>query len=380
MNTKLSVVHMTSVHPRDDTRIWLKMCRSLATAGYRVSLIVADGLGNEEKNGISIIDVGQSKGRLRRMTSAARRVYERAQSSDARICHFHDPELLPWGAALARHGKFVIYDAHEDVGEDVRTKEYIPAPLRYPTAMAIDVIERVFGRRLSAIVGATPVITAKFRRQKLRAVEVNNYPIAEELRLPGSLPMRQRPATFAYVGGIGVDRGVMQMVEAMHLLKTPADLNIAGTFAIERDQAMAEACAGWDRIRFLGQRSRIEVAEILGAARAGLVLFQPLPNNVSGRPNKLFEYMSAELPVIASDYPGWREIVDGAGCGLMVDPRDPQAIADAMQWILDHPDEAEAMGKRGRQAIHDRYSWDREAEKLVALYDDLAATQGQQAA
>jgi len=111
----------------------------------------------------------------------------------------------------------------------------------------------------------------------------------------------------------------------------------------------------------------------MARARAGLVLFQPLPNNVAGRPNKLFEYMSAGIPVIASDYPGWRAIVDGARCGLLVDPQSPGAIADAMQWILDHPDEAEAMGRRGYEAIRDRYSWDREAEKLMALYSKLGA-------
>jgi glycosyltransferase involved in cell wall biosynthesis len=81
--------------------------------------------------------------------------------------------------------------------------------------------------------------------------------------------------------------------------------------------------------------------------------------------------MSAGLPVIASDYPRWREIVDDAGCGLLVDPTDPAAIAAAMQWILDHPEEAEAMGERGRRAILDRYSWDREADKLIELYATL---------
>ena len=85
----------------------------------------------------------------------------------------------------------------------------------------------------------------------------------------------------------------------------------------------------------------------------------------------MFEYMSVGLPVIVSDFPLWRGIVENAGCGLLLDPLDPQATADAMQWILDHPAEAEAMGHRGREAVEKHYNWETEAEKLVALYKKL---------
>jgi hypothetical protein len=85
----------------------------------------------------------------------------------------------------------------------------------------------------------------------------------------------------------------------------------------------------------------------------------------------MFEYMAAGLPVIASDFSLWREIVDGSGCGLLVDPMDPEAIAEAMQWILEHPAESEAMGRRGRQAVKERYNWEQEAKKLIRLYRRL---------
>lgn len=158
----------------------------------------------------------------------------------------------------------------------------------------------------------------------------------------------------------------------MHRLAEPgALLTIGGEFALASEQELAEAHPGWRRVDFLGFTKRDAVATMLARARAGLVLFQPRPNNVAGRPNKLFEYMSAGLPVIASDFPRWREIVDDAGCGVLVDPEDPQAISDALQWFLDHPNEAEAMGKRGHQAILMRYSWDAEAKVLVDLYHGL---------
>jgi len=91
---------------------------------------------------------------------------------------------------------------------------------------------------------------------------------------------------------------------------------------------------------------------------------------------KMFEYMAAGLPVIASDFPLWRRIVDGAGCGLLVDPLDSAAIARAMQWILDHPEEAEAMGRRGGAAVESNYDWAGEAKKLIGLYCQILGRSG----
>lgn len=115
------------------------------------------------------------------------------------------------------------------------------------------------------------------------------------------------------------------------------------------------------------------MAELLTQARAGLVLFHPLPNHIDAQQNKMFEYMSAGLPVIASDFPLWRRIIDGNGCGLLVDTLNPKAIAETMRWIMTHPAEAEAMGRHGRQALENSYNWDVEATKLTSLYNKLLA-------
>jgi len=85
----------------------------------------------------------------------------------------------------------------------------------------------------------------------------------------------------------------------------------------------------------------------------------------------MFEYMASGIPFIASDFPFWREIISDSNCALFVDPQDPQAIAGAMQWLLDNPEEAAAMGRRGRAAVEERYNWEAESGKLIALYRRL---------
>src|SRR6185503_19824106 len=87
---------------------------------------------------------------------------------------------------------------------------------------------------------------------------------------------------------------------------------------------------------------------------------------------KMFEYMAAGLQLVVSDFPAWRRIVDDAGCGLLVDPLDARAIARAIERLLRHPAEAEAMGRRGRAAILAGENWETESETLVRVYREIA--------
>ena len=100
----------------------------------------------------------------------------------------------------------------------------------------------------------------------------------------------------------------------------------------------------------------------------GLAMLEPVPNYLESYPTKLFEYMALGLPVVTSNFPLYREIVERVGCGICVDPRDPVAIAGGMRRLLENPAEASDMGMRGRKAVRERFNWDTEAQKLIAFY------------
>ena len=105
--------------------------------------------------------------------------------------------------------------------------------------------------------------------------------------------------------------------------------------------------------------------------RATMVILAPVANHIDAQPNKMFEYMSAGIPVIASDFPLWREIIEGSDCGLCVNPGDPAAIAGAIDTLVADRPLAERMGRNGKRAVVNVYNWGQEEPKLISLYEEL---------
>jgi glycosyltransferase involved in cell wall biosynthesis len=148
-------------------------------------------------------------------------------------------------------------------------------------------------------------------------------------------------------------------------------LQLGGKFSEKETEAEVKSYAGWQLVDELGFVDRVGVKNILAHAVAGLVTFLPLPNHIDAQPNKMFEYMSAGVPVIASNFPLWREIIEGNDCGLCVDPLNPAAIAEAIDYLVNNPVRAEQMGRNGQRAVQERYNWTIEEKKLLELYSSL---------
>jgi glycosyltransferase involved in cell wall biosynthesis len=370
MQNKIDVVHLTSVHPRLDSRILFKECRSLSAAGFLVSLIVADGKGDTEIDGVKIYDVGYVSGRVRRMLITSRRVLKRALALDAQVYHLHDPELLLIAGSLVRAGKTVIFDAHEDVPVQIRGKPHIHRWLRPLLSRLYGAFESSVARRLDAVVTATPFIRDKFLKVNPDSVDINNFPIPDELASQRDGRDRSRHRV-CYIGSISVSRGIREIVRAINIVDSNAELVLCGKFEDEQVRKEVETFEGWRRVDAVGWLGRNEIRDVLSRCVAGLVTLHPKENYVDALPVKMFEYMSAGLPVICSNFPLWKNIVKESDCGVCVDPEKPEEIAAAIDFLVRNPTRATEMGENGREAIERRYNWPAEEKKLIELYEQL---------
>lgn len=369
MSEKIKVCHITSVHAESDTRIFFKECVSLAEAGFEVHFVVPNAISRIEK-GVHIHGVElAATSRLQRMRQMTKMVYQKALSIDAKIYHFHDPELLPYGLKLSKKGKKVIYDAHEDVPRQILGKYWIPGFVRPLLSKAFEWYEDYVAKRMSHVVVSTPTIEKRFVKVNPKSTAICNYPILSENT---TIPIwENRKNEVCYIGGLNEIRGIKELVQSLEHAPNMT-LHLAGNFSPAEFRDELKQLPKWNQVKEYGYLDRAGVVNLLNNVKIGMVTLYPQVNYLDSLPIKLYEYMLAEMPVIASDFPLWKEIIAECDCGLTVNPKDPAAIAEAYKQILLDDDRAREMGKNGRKAVLERFNWGIEKDKLIAIYHQLA--------
>ena len=362
------VCHMTSVHSAKDVRIFHKECVSLAKAGYEVYL-VAPG-DSFEKQGVHIIGVVEpSGGRLSRMTSFAKKVYQTALALDADIYHFHDPELLPYGLKLRRKGKKVVFDSHEFTSEAILEKKWLPSFLRSAVHHWYQAYENRVSRKLDGVVTVSPHMVEYYQKINSNTVQVANYPtVSEQVAVPDFSEKR-----VGFAGGVTAQWMHDAILKALELLPD-CRYTLCGPCG-EGYLSQLQTLPGWAQTDYLGKIPHQEVAVQLSRCSVGLALLRPGRNtdwnNGTMGNTKIFEEMIAGLPVVCTHFIRWKEFVERYHCGICVDPENVDEIAQAIRYLLDHPEEARQMGENGRRAVKEEFNWGVEEKKLLALYEDI---------
>jgi glycosyltransferase involved in cell wall biosynthesis len=365
-------VHLTSAHSPLDVRIFHKECRSLARAGYEV-IVLGNHACNQTVDSVKLQGLGTTRGRLQRMTVKMAGMCKAAVEAVADVYHIHDPELLAVGLALRTVGKRVIYDIHEDLPRTMLLKAYIPRFLRKPLMWSVERVENAAARRMSGLIAATPALADRFRPIHPNTTVVNNYVMLDEFIPATRSEWKTRDPAVVYYGGLSEERGIREMLAAMALLPDSlhVKLELGGCFYVKEQEAAFVAEPSWQYVNWHGELDRDGIASLLNRVQVGLVVLHPDKAYLTSQPTKLFEYMAAGIPVVASDFPLWRSIIEDAGCGLLVDPCNVRDIAAAIERLIRNPNEAEAMGLRGRRAAEEHFSWANEEQVLLSFYASL---------
>jgi len=367
----MKVAHLTSAHPRYDTRIFHKMCKSLARIeGNEIFLVVADGKGDEIKDNIQILDAGgNAGGRISRMSKMVINVFRLAQNLKVNIYHLHDPELIPIGLLLKLSGMKVIFDSHEDIPRDIKDKMYLNLIVRVLFSYLFRLLEFTVFRFFDYIVSATPDIRDKFLKIGVNSVDINNYPILEEFE--NHLSDSEKKRLICYVGGITKVRGVLEVVKSLELADN-VRLNLVGKFESENlRNEIVSINKGWSLVNELGHLDRDGVSKAICESMVGMVTLLPANNFINSLPVKMFEYMAAKLPIIASDFQLWKSIIEDNNCGLCVNPTDINQIAHAIKTIVDNKELRLEMAENAYELVKTKYNWDMEEKKLIKLFNKL---------
>lgn len=360
----MKVCHVTSVHPAFDDRIFFKECLSLRDH-YEVYLI-ASNIETQEKDGVHVVGVEMPERRISRVLKL-NRIYRAMEEVDADLYHFHDPELMHLGKRIQKRGKRVIFDSHEDVPMQILQKVWIPMMLRKPLSKAYTWIEKRLLRQYNALISVTPTIVERLRNYNENTYQVTNYPIYEEKG-----DHRQWGQSICFAGGISPR--YLQEVVLKSIEETDIEYRLAGAFE-EGYRETVEAQRGWKNVTYYGKIPYNQVYDFIQKSTVGIAILDYIPNVGYKRGSlgviKFFEYLSAGIPVVATDFDVWREVIDKHQCGIYVNPHDTKAIREAIEYLLTHPTEAKEMGDRGHEAVKKEYNWSTQSTILHGIYEKL---------
>src|SRR5690625_2562456 len=285
--------------------------------------------------------------------------------------HIHDPELLPVARLLKNKHNVVIYDIHEDYATAMYQKEYIAKPIRKLFAVIYDFIERNLSRKLELC------LAEKYYQEKHpTGTCVLNYPALNDDLLNHQIVHEQAENKLLYTGNVSIERGALihaqipkidKSVSVHFIGKCPSNL-AENMYQVAGEKKESLFVEGIDQ--FI-EREEIDAKYMSENWLAGAALFPPTEHYKKKELTKFFEYMSAGLPIICSNFPRWKKFMEEYKCGIAVDPYDKNQIQKAIQTLKDDPSLVEEMGRNGKQAVIEKLNWKVEEGKLFRWYEQL---------
>lgn len=360
------VIMLTTAHAATDVRIFHKEAKTLAGAGLSVA-VIGPHPKSEQVDGVWIEALPRQKSRLSRLLQGWT-VLRVALRLNARVFLFHDPELFGAGLVLRLLGKKVVYDCHENLPAQVLQKAWIPRPLRRPVSLGAWALEWFGSRLLSGVAVARDAVLPRF--PKNRRLPIRNFPTEEALKSAEGMPVHLRENIAIYTGGLARVRGIAELVEAFRRLRPEeAQLWLVGKFndPVFQREILSDLPPN---VKWLGWMEHPEVLNLYRSAKVGMSTLHPIPSHKNSQPIKLYEYLAAGIPVIASNFPDFAELLEG--CGVQVDPTDPAQIEHAVRQLLSDPARLAEMSKIGRERVLSSYCWKGEGKRLVGFCSQLA--------
>ena len=304
-------------------------------------------------------------GRLAEMRRVQRRLARRMRDYDAIYVRAHQM-ALPTARRAVALGVPIVQECNGPY-EDL----FIAYPQLAIGRPVFDAMQRWQYRHAAAIVSVADGLTAWLKRESGhdRVVTIGNG--ANVVAFTPDAPKRAGlPDRFAvFFGQFPAWQGIPSLLEAARRPEWPADLPLVfvgdGAMRPAIESAVAETP---QRVIYLGRLPYREVAQVAAHAEVSFVPMVAPERETMFSPLKLYESMACGVPVIATDVVGITEVVQECHCGILFPAGDAKAIAESTARLHADPLTAAEMGRLGRQAAVEHYSWRaRAAEKARVI-------------
>lgn len=362
------IVMLTNSHKSLDPRVFQKEGRTLARAGFEIHFVTPFGKSFQAE-GVNIIAIPEGHAGWQKLVVVPWNLFKAALRFPRRsIILIHDSEILWIAFLLKLAGRKVVYDAHEDTPLQISYLHWVPKILKGPYALLYRLLEKMAGIFFDAIIVAEPVIAKYFPQRK--TFLIRNFAIVRAFKQFTSVPYVERERILVYVGLLSEARGLTTMLKAADIAhqRTKFEFYLGGKFS---PPSMQQPIVEKYPIHFLSWLEFDQVAPLLFRSRVGMIVPEPNARYRTNYPVKLFEYWCAGLPVIASREGESAAFLSECDGGILVDPTNIDEVANAIIWLFENPEKAEAMGRRGQEMIFSKYNWENEEPRLIALFDSL---------
>lgn len=354
-----------------DTRIFYRYCQSLSKY-YAVELIACHPK-KEVVKGITITPYPRYKNRVVRVLFSWLLLLPKAFRAKAALYHLHDPELIPLGLILRLYGKKVIYDIHENIAEDIFDKEWIR--FKKVWYSLYNFFEKPALKRFHIILAEDSYLK-RYQARTKNCLVIHNFCDLPFFRPFITDTADRDPFKLFYIGILLENRGILEILEAMHLAKKKGysyELHVVAELYTQVSDAVV-ALPFFEEIKhqviFYGRKNLEEGYQISKQCGIGLCIIHPMSNSIESYPTKLFEYMAVGLPIVTSHFPLYKSVVEENKCGYTADPKNPDEILESMLRISLSKDQNE-MATNGRKAVEKKYNWQNEEPNLIKLYKNI---------
>lgn len=373
----VKVCHITSVHDRYDTRIFIKECKSLAKNGYDVTLLVNDGMESEIIEDVKICSIENPyRGRKERIIKGRKEILKKALEINADIYHLHDPELLLIANKLKKHSKKVIFDSHEHYVDQIKTKEYLPKLIRKSIARLYGVYENYIFSIIDGLIYVGNLIDEEGEEfssftKKCKFVEkIENYPmLLQRKRVERNSSLNN--ITVCYAGTLSASRGIEQLVDSCY--KANVRLILAGNFASKEFEDNIRSRESFKCVDYRGICSLEEVYDIYDESDIGAQLSLDMGQyyNLANFGVKEYEYMQMKLPIITFDSLYNKIMIQRYNFGICVNPYNLDEVIEAIKTLKENEELRKLMGENGYKLQQKEFSWSNEEIKLIQLYKNV---------